>query len=76
MSFIIHGEEDSVVPIEHSKDFAKLVKEKLPDTELRLQIIGNSENSEHGFDAAWPVDERRLKAGLDWVGELLEAKED
>lgn len=46
-SWIIHGDDDSVVYIRQSEALVKLIKEKLPETKLRFDI---GSGHDHGFD--------------------------
>jgi hypothetical protein len=46
-SWIMHGDDDSVVYIRQSQALVELIKEKLPGTKLRFDVgIGQ----DHGFD--------------------------
>ncbi|KAJ7583866.1 Alpha/Beta hydrolase protein [Mycena floridula] len=44
---IIHGIEDSVVPVEHSRFFVDKVKQLLPEAKIELVAVSGAE---HGFD--------------------------
>ena len=46
-SWIIHGDDDSVVYIRQSEALVELIKEKLPETKLRFDI---GRGHDHGFD--------------------------
>ena len=50
-SWIIHGDDDSVVYLRQSQTLAKLIKEKLPATKLRFDFA-------HGHDHAFDLDDR------------------
>lgn len=46
----MHGDDDSTVPIRGSDAFVKLVREKLPGTEVRYDVV---EGADHGFEYDW-----------------------
>ena len=47
ISWIIHGDDDSVVYIRQSQALVELIKEKLPATRLRFDV---GRGKDHGFD--------------------------
>lgn len=52
-SWVIHGDDDSVVYLRQSQAFVDLIKEKLPETKLRFDI---AKRHDHAFDvepSAW-----------------------
>ena len=54
-SWILHGDADTVVHIRATHQFVDLVREMLPETEIRLDI---APLEEHGFDlrnVAWEL---------------------
>jgi acetyl esterase/lipase len=61
--WIIHGYEDSAVPVEGSKKFVKLAEERCPESQVRLTV----RPGEHGFDAGAKLDDEWLKEGLEWL---------
>jgi hypothetical protein len=46
-SWVMHGDDDSVVYLRQTQALVNLVKHKLPETELRLDI---AEGHDHAFD--------------------------
>jgi acetyl esterase/lipase len=67
-TYIIHGEQDSIVAAVDSKDFVKKAQAILPDAELRLDI--RSGDCGHGFDVGSKEDEEEwLQKSLKWVEE-------
>ncbi|TIA30215.1 alpha/beta-hydrolase [Aureobasidium pullulans] len=61
--WIIHGKEDSLVPIEASNNFVDKLKQTHPATPLRYTI----QPGEHGFDGAVTMDEDWVKEGCAWL---------
>lgn len=61
--WIMHGKDDSAVPLKGSERFVELVGEKCPESQVRLTI----RTGEHGFDAGAKLDEEWLKEGLEWL---------
>ncbi|KAJ7583883.1 hypothetical protein C8J56DRAFT_863353 [Mycena floridula] len=62
---IIHGIEDSVVPVEHSRFFVNQVKKLLPETKIELVTVSGAED---GFDKEFGLTEIPwLKDGLDMI---------
>ncbi|KAJ7583877.1 Alpha/Beta hydrolase protein [Mycena floridula] len=60
---IIHGIEDSAVPVEHSRLFVEKLKQFLPDTKVELVTVPG----EHGFDLEANLEMPWLKEGLKMV---------
>ena len=63
---ILHGKDDTAVPVEGSVRFAELVKQKFGSGKVDLRI----EPGEHGFDISATLDMSWLKEGLNRVTEL------
>jgi hypothetical protein len=63
---ILHGRDDSPVPIEGGIRLAEMVKERFGSGKVDLRI----EAGEHGFDSMATLDMPWLKAGLSRVTEL------
>ncbi|KAI4718596.1 alpha/beta-hydrolase [Aureobasidium sp. EXF-10727] len=61
--WVIHGKEDSLVPIEASNNFVDKLKQTHPDTPLRYTI----QPGEHGFDGAVTMDADWVKEGCAWL---------
>lgn len=57
---IMHGRQDTGVPVEWSEKFVKLVKEKFGDEKVDLVI----EDGQHGFDVAETLETSWVKEGL------------
>lgn len=51
----MHGDDDSTVHIRASDKFVKLVKERLPETSVRYDVVPGED---HGFD----FDEKRWES--------------
>ncbi|KAJ7583905.1 Alpha/Beta hydrolase protein [Mycena floridula] len=60
---IIHGTEDSTVPVEHSRRFVDKVKQFLPDTKVKLVTVPG----DHGFDKDANLETPWLKEGLKMI---------
>ncbi|KAF3006964.1 hypothetical protein E8E14_004621 [Neopestalotiopsis sp. 37M] len=58
--FIIHGDDDEIVPVEGSKAFVSLLQDKRPDSAVRLSTAPNG----HGLHEKWHIDHPALEAGL------------
>ena len=58
---ILHGENDSLVPVEQSRKLAKKAKEVQPDMSFMLV----ERPGDHGFDAETKIDDKWLRGGLD-----------
>jgi acetyl esterase/lipase len=63
---ILHGKDDTAVPVEGSVRFAELVRQKFGSGKVDLRI----EPGEHGFDGSATLDMPWLKEGLNRVTEL------
>lgn len=61
--FLLHGREDSAVPVEHSQRFVQLLQQKQGDERVRLAV----QPGEHGFDATTSLDEQWLEEELELV---------
>lgn len=46
-SWVMQGREDSTTPVRGADKFVKLVRDKLPGTEVRYDIV---DGGDHGFD--------------------------
>lgn len=67
--FVFHGKQDSLVPVEGTEAFEKLLKEVKPDAKARFVYV----DGEHGFDAASSLETPWLREGLGevegpWLG--------
>ncbi|KAJ7583862.1 Alpha/Beta hydrolase protein [Mycena floridula] len=60
---ILHGDEDSIAPVEHSRLFVEKVKQFLPDTKVELVTAPG----EHGFDKDANLETPWLKEGLKMI---------
>lgn len=61
---ILHGSEDSVVPVAGSERFVEaLKKKKLPGSAVRLDV----RPGEHGFDADATMEEHWLKEDVEFI---------
>ncbi|KAF2149003.1 alpha/beta-hydrolase [Myriangium duriaei CBS 260.36] len=72
-TWVYHGTDDNVVPIDGSEKFVKIVQRKFPDTSLHVSWPPGH----HGFDAHDPApeaDDTWLKDGLDFVGRFWPGK--
>lgn len=70
---VIHGEDDSAIPVAESMKFSEILKKKFGDDIVDLRI----RPGEHGFDEKSSVDEEWLKEGLRrvaylWLGSSVE----
>ncbi|KAL9066355.1 MAG: hypothetical protein Q9157_007176 [Trypethelium eluteriae] len=57
---IIHGEDDSAVPVEGSRKFVQLLGNSQPDTRVSLW----TQPGEHGFDVSTTLEDTWLRDGL------------
>ena len=69
-TFILHGREDTAVPVEGSFKFVDKVRQKFGDGKVSLHV----EPGEHGFDDGATLETPWLKEGLEgvtarWLGE-------
>lgn len=67
--FIIHGLDDEIVPVDGSRDFAALLREKRPTAKLHLSLAPGG----HGLHETWSQDHDAMKEGLGfatraWLG--------
>lgn len=67
--FIVHGRDDVIVPVEGSRKFVGLVREKDADSKVVLTI----RDGDHGLSCGWGVEHEGLKEGLKlavgaWLG--------
>lgn len=62
-TFILHGQEDSAVPVSGTQTFVRLLKEADRTVQLHVAI----RPGDHGFDATATLDEPWLKQGLDFI---------
>ena len=60
---ILHGREDSVVPVAGSERFVKALKKKLPGSAVRLDV----RSGDHGFDGEATMEEKWLKDDVDFI---------
>jgi acetyl esterase/lipase len=65
---IIHGEDDTVVPIGGSIEFAEAVRDRFGEEKVDLRIVPGGE---HGFDISATLDMPWLKERLSKVTELV-----
>ncbi|KAK6435315.1 hypothetical protein LTR95_008497 [Oleoguttula sp. CCFEE 5521] len=71
-TWVFHGTEDDVVPIEGTHKFVELWKESLPGKEGDLFV--NYEPGGHGFDAECTVETEWVKKGLEFTGQYWPTK--
>lgn len=62
-TFILHGQQDSAVPVSGTEKFVTLLKEVDPTVQLHVAI----RPGDHGFDAFATIEEPWLKKGLDFI---------
>lgn len=62
-TFILHGQQDSAVPVSGTEKFVTLLKENDPTAQLHVAI----RPGDHGFDAFATIEEPWLKKGLDFI---------
>lgn len=60
---IVHGKDDSVIPVVGSERFVEALKKKLPGTAVRLNVRPGG----HGFDGDATMEEKWLKEDVDFV---------
>ena len=60
---IVHGREDSAVPVIGSERFVEALKKKLPESAVKLDI----RPGEHGFDGDTTLEEQWLKEDVDFI---------
>ncbi|KAJ7599602.1 Alpha/Beta hydrolase protein [Mycena floridula] len=61
--FILHGTEDSVVPVKHSLDFVDRARKLHPGAKIHLVTVPG----EHVFDIELKMETHWLKEGLDFI---------
>ncbi|OQO08368.1 hypothetical protein B0A48_06238 [Cryoendolithus antarcticus] len=71
-TWVFHGTEDDVVPIEGTQKFVELWKQSLPGKEADLYV--NYEPGGHGFDAEATIETAWVKKGLEFVGQYWPGK--
>lgn len=64
--FIFHGEQDSAVPVDGSKKFVRLLREKLP----HARIMFYTQDGDHGFDADATLETPWLRDGLERISKM------
>lgn len=60
---IVHGKDDSVVPVVGSERFVEALKRKLPGSAVRLDV----RPGDHGFDGDATMEEEWLKEDVDFI---------
>ncbi len=60
---IVHGSEDSVVPVAGSERFVEALKRKLPDSAVRLDV----RPGDHGFDGDATMEEKWLREDVEFI---------
>lgn len=60
---IVHGKDDSVVPVVGSERFVEALKRKLPGSAVRLDV----RPGDHGFDGDATMEEKWLKEDVDFI---------
>ena len=60
---IVHGREDSAVPVAGSERFVEALKKKLPECAVRLDV----RPGDHGFDGDATMEEKWLKENVDFI---------
>ena len=60
---ILHGSEDSAVPVAGSERFVKALKERLPESAIRLDL----RPGEHGFDGDATIEQEWLKEDVEFI---------
>lgn len=64
-TLILHGNEDSAVPVSGSERFVEVVKKKLPGSAIRLHV----RPGDHGFDGDVTLKEEWLKEDVEFITE-------
>ncbi len=67
-TWIFHGDADTVIPVDGTHKYEKLLKEKLPDAKVRFHY---EKDADHGFDNASSVslDTEWVKDGVDFISQ-------
>ena len=60
---IVHGKEDSAVPVVGSERFVEALRKKLPGSAVRLDVRPGG----HGFDGDATMDDKWLKEDVDFI---------
>ena len=60
---IVHGKEDSVVPVVGSERFVEALKERLPASAVKLDV----RPGDHGFDGDATLEEQWLKEDVEFI---------
>ena len=61
--FLLHGENDTAVPVEGTRKLAKLLESKDPETRFHLSV----QPGDHGFDFTATTQDGWLREGLDFI---------
>lgn len=61
--YILHGEQDTAVPVEGTRKLVKCLQEVDPGAKVHLAI----RPGDHGFDAAASVNDEWMRKGLDFI---------
>ena len=62
------GRRDTGVPVQGSIDFVSEVEKSPWKAQIQLDVI-EGEDSEHGFDRTWTMQNRKLRERLSWINE-------
>ena len=60
---IVHGREDSAIPVAGSERFVEALKKKLPGNPVRLDV----RPGDHGFDGDATIEEKWLKEDVEYI---------
>ena len=60
---IVHGSEDTAVPVAGSERFVEALKRRLPESAVRLDV----RPGDHGFDGDATMKEEWLKEDVDFI---------
>ena len=60
---IVHGSEDTAVPVAGSERFVETLKRRLPESAVRLDV----RPGDHGFDGDATMKEEWLKEDVDFI---------
>lgn len=61
--FVLHGEQDSAVPVEGTRRFVELIKQK----DRQAKYLVAYQPGDHGFDFQATLKDEWLRDGLDWI---------